>query len=72
MTVGEIGLKVVRSYLTADWQTVDDVKDRCVGLTRNSIAIALAELYSRGMADRRLDPRQVKRLYQYRLPEASE
>lgn len=66
MTIGSIGLKVLESYLSDDWQSVDDIKDRCLGMTRTTVAYGLATLYEFGVAVRRLDPSKPKRSYQYR------
>ena len=66
MVVGEIGLKVLESCLSDDWQSIDDVKGQLIGITRSTVAYGLSTLHADGRAERRLDPRKTTRTWQYR------
>lgn len=72
--IGEIGLKVLESCLSDDWQSIDDVKGKLIGITRSTVAYGLSTLHAMGRAERRLNPNRTTRTWQYRLvlPEVSE
>lgn len=74
MTVGSITLEVLEKYLSDDWQSIDDVKGKLIGITRSTVAYGLSTLHAEGRAERRLDPRKTTRTWQYRrvLPGAVE
>lgn len=64
--VGSVTIKIVQSYLTDDWQTVDEISESCCGMSRRSVQIALQWLHESGIADRKYAP-VVCRKYLYRL-----
>lgn len=67
-------VEIVRSCLTEEWQSVDDVagKCSCCSLSRSHVRNLLYYLWRQGKAVRRYDPHYAHRTFQYRLAEVSE
>ena len=66
--------EIVRSCLTEEWQSIDDVAGKCAycGLSRSHVRNLLYYLWRQDRADRRYNPRFAHRTFQYRLKEAAE
>lgn len=60
--------EIVRSCLTEEWQSIDDVVSKCTycGISRNCVSHTLFVLYRQGAADRRYNPHFTHRTWQYR------
>ena len=67
-------VEIVRSCLTEEWQSIDDVASKCTccGLSRSHVRNLLFYLWRQGKADRRYNPRFAHRTFQYRLQGVSE